>query len=66
MDSNVTEDILEPVHNLARPVALAVDPRNNDIYFSDVHTLQIARRNVQGANDPVVVLGKGESWNFGS
>ncbi|XP_070183011.1 low-density lipoprotein receptor-related protein 1-like [Littorina saxatilis] len=40
MDTDVG-DVHEPIINLVRPVALAVDPRNNDVYYSDVNTRQI-------------------------
>ena len=36
-------DVQEPIINLVRPVAVAVDPRNKDIFYSDVNTQQIGR-----------------------
>ena len=45
MDTGVVGDVREPIVNLVRPVAVAVDPRNHDIYYSDVNTRQIGRYN---------------------
>ena len=42
MDADVG-DVQEPIINLVRPVAVAVDPRNKDIFYSDVNTQQIGR-----------------------
>ncbi|XP_076445601.1 prolow-density lipoprotein receptor-related protein 1-like [Babylonia areolata] len=39
----VKGDVQPPIVNLVRPVAVAVDPRNNHVYYSDVNTRQIGR-----------------------
>lgn len=61
MDSSISGDVQEPIHNLLRPVALAIDPRNNDVYYSDVKTLQIGRHNTNGTDPPIVLLGNGKN-----
>ncbi|KAL8579462.1 hypothetical protein ACOMHN_026827 [Nucella lapillus] len=48
------DDVREPITNLVRPVAVAVDPRNNHVYYSDVNTRHIGRYNPQTGETTVL------------
>jgi sugar lactone lactonase YvrE len=43
LDPTIPDDVVAPVVNLVRPVALAIDPRNKNAYYSDINTRQIGR-----------------------
>ncbi|KAK7507346.1 hypothetical protein BaRGS_00001281, partial [Batillaria attramentaria] len=57
MDTKTVEDVQEPIVNLIRPVALAVDPRNNDIYFSDMSTRHIGRYSAATGKTTILLNG---------
>ncbi|KAK6165881.1 hypothetical protein SNE40_022703 [Patella caerulea] len=60
-----SQQVIEPIVNLNRPIAIAFDAKNEDIYYSDVSLLRIGRRKVYTDDEPEVFLDAGVTSSEG-
>ncbi|XP_071101709.1 prolow-density lipoprotein receptor-related protein 1-like isoform X1 [Haliotis cracherodii] len=59
LDPSIAHDVMVPIQNLNRPIALAPHSSTGIVYFSDVSKMQIRRRNVDSEEESELFLDSG-------